>query len=53
LAGERPWQENTGILSDEEADAPEAGIDERRAQSRERGDRLADELDEVSRPDDE
>jgi predicted CopG family antitoxin len=47
LAGERSWKEVTGILTDEEADALEDAIDEGRARSRERGDRLARELDEA------
>lgn len=47
LAGERSWKEVAGILSDEEADALEAAIEEGRKRSRERSDRLARELDET------
>lgn len=44
LAGERSWRDVAGILSEEEADALEAAIDERRGRSRDRSDRLAEEL---------
>lgn len=47
LAGERSWQEVTGILDEREADALEAAIEEGRSRSRERGDRLADEFEDA------
>lgn len=46
LAGERSWQEVAGILADEEADALVETIESGRVQSRQRSDRLADELSE-------
>ncbi|WP_293027736.1 antitoxin VapB family protein [Natronococcus sp.] len=47
LAGERSWNEVTGILSEEEAADLEATIEERRTKSRERSDRLKAALDEA------
>lgn len=47
LAGERSWREVAGILSETEADELEAAIDEGRARSRDRSDRVAEELDET------
>lgn len=47
LAGERSWKEVAGILTDEEADDLENAIDEGRARSRERSDRLAREFGEA------
>ncbi|AWB27559.1 antitoxin VapB family protein [Halococcoides cellulosivorans] len=44
LAGERSWTEVAGILSEEEATDIEDTIEEGRAQSRERRDRLAEEF---------
>ena len=46
LAGERSWNEVTGILSEDEAMDLEAAIEEGRAKSGERSDRLTVELDE-------
>lgn len=48
LAGERSWGEVTGILDGDEADDLEEAIEAGRASSRDRGDRLADELDDVA-----
>ena len=47
LAGERSWNEVTGILSEDEAADLEAAIEEGRTKSRERSDRLTAELDEA------
>ncbi|WP_312908294.1 antitoxin VapB family protein [Natronosalvus caseinilyticus] len=47
LAGERSWNEVTGILSEDEAADLEAAIEEGRTKSRERSDRLTVELDEA------
>ncbi|WP_049927133.1 antitoxin VapB family protein [Halopiger goleimassiliensis] len=47
LAGERSWNEVTGILSEDEARDLEAAIEEGRTKSGERGDRLTAELDEA------
>jgi len=44
LAGERPWSEVVGILSDDEADALADAIDKGRSRSAQRSDRLAAEL---------
>ena len=44
LAGERSWREVAGILSASEADELEAAIEDGRARSRERRDRLSREL---------
>jgi len=46
LAGERSWREVTGILSERDAEKLEKYVEERREQSRERSDHVADELDE-------
>lgn len=48
LAGERSWNEVVGILGEEEADDLENAIEAGRVKSRERSDRLADELDDVA-----
>lgn len=48
LAGERSWNEVVGVLGEEGADDLEAAIEAGRASSRERSDRLADELDDVA-----
>ncbi|QIB74021.1 hypothetical protein G3I44_06755 [Halogeometricum borinquense] len=45
IAGERSLLDLAGILSDEEADAMRDAIREREAQSRDRLDRLSDEMD--------
>ncbi|MDG5761833.1 antitoxin VapB family protein [Natronococcus sp. A-GB1] len=45
LAGERSWNEVTGILSEDEAADLETAIEEGRTKSRERSDRLTAELD--------
>ena len=45
LAGERSWNEVTGILSEDEAADLETAIKEGRTKSRERSDRLTAELD--------
>lgn len=45
LAGERSWREVAGILSEEEAGNLEDTIEVGRERSRERSDRLADDLD--------
>ncbi len=47
LAGERSWNEVTGILSEDEAADLEAAIEEGRTKSRERSDRLTAALDEA------
>ncbi|MCU4926742.1 antitoxin VapB family protein [Natrarchaeobius sp. A-rgal3] len=47
LAGERSWNEVTGILSEDEAADLETAIEEGRTKSRERSDRLTAELDEA------
>jgi predicted CopG family antitoxin len=47
LAGERSWNEVTGILSEDEAADLEAAIEEGRTESSERSDRLTAALDEV------
>ncbi len=47
LAGERSWNEVTGILSEDEAADLEAAIEGRRTTSRERSDRLKTALDEA------
>lgn len=47
LAGERSWNEVTGILSEDEAADLEVAIEEGRTKSRERSDRLTAELDEA------
>jgi len=47
LAGERSWNEVTGILSENEAADLEAAIEEGRTKSRERSDRLTAEVDEA------
>lgn len=47
LAGERSWNEVTGILSEDEAADLETAIEEGRTKSRERSDRLTEELDEA------
>ena len=47
LAGERSWNEVTGILSEDEAADLETAIKEGRTKSRERSDRLTAELDEA------
>ncbi|ELY48901.1 antitoxin VapB family protein [Natronolimnohabitans innermongolicus] len=47
LAGERSWNEVTGILSEDEAADLEAAIDDGRTKSRDRSDRLTAELDEA------
>ncbi|MFC6907145.1 antitoxin VapB family protein [Halalkalicoccus tibetensis] len=44
IAGERSWSEVTGILSEDEADDLEAIIEDGRERSRNRRDRLADDL---------
>lgn len=46
LAGERSWQEVAGIWSDEPEDGPDLEdlVEEGRERSRERSDRIADEL---------
>jgi len=45
IAGERSWTEVVGILSEQEADSLESTIEDGRARSRERRDRLRSELD--------
>lgn len=45
LTSERSWLEVAGILTDEEADALADAIEDGRARSRDRSDRLARELD--------
>jgi predicted CopG family antitoxin len=47
LAGERSWNEITGILSEDEAANLAAAIEEGRTKSSERSDRLTAALDEV------
>ncbi|MDQ2052743.1 antitoxin VapB family protein [Natronolimnohabitans sp. A-GB9] len=47
LAGERSWNEVTGILTDDEATDLEAAIEEGRTRSRERSNRLTAALDEA------
>ena len=47
LAGERSWNEVTGILSEEEAADLEGAIEEGRTKSRKRSNRLTVELDEA------
>ncbi|MCU4718710.1 antitoxin VapB family protein [Halapricum hydrolyticum] len=47
LAGERSWNEVTGILSEDEAADLEAAIEEGRTKSRERSDRLTAALNEA------
>lgn len=47
LAGERSLLELAGILSDEEADALEDAIDERRARRRDELEEIADEMQEA------
>ncbi len=47
LAGERSWNEVTGILSEDEAADLKATIEEGRTKSSERSDRLTAALDEV------
>ncbi|WP_407067164.1 antitoxin VapB family protein [Haloterrigena salinisoli] len=49
LAGERPWNEITGILSEDEAADLEAAIEEGRTKFGERSDRFTAELDESRR----
>ncbi|MFB6162508.1 MAG: antitoxin VapB family protein [Halococcoides sp.] len=44
LAGERSWTEVPGVLTDAEATNLETAIEEGRAHSRERRERLADDL---------
>jgi len=53
LAGERSWGEVAGILTETEADDLEAAIEAGRAASRQRSDRLADELTGARDSDDE
>ena len=53
LAGERSWSEVAGILSETEADELEAAIEAGRAASRQRSDRIADELTGAGDSDDE
>lgn len=50
LAGERSWKEVAGILTEAEVDALENAINEGRARSQDRSDRLARELDEDAGP---
>lgn len=45
LAGERSWKDVAGILSAEEAEELEESVRDGRKGSRERSDRLADDLD--------
>jgi len=47
LAGERSWNEVTGILSEDEAAALEAAIEDGRRKSSERSDRLTAALNEA------
>ncbi|MFP8952261.1 antitoxin VapB family protein [Natrialbaceae archaeon A-arb3/5] len=47
LAGERSWSEVTGILSEDEAADLETAVEEGRAKSSKRSDRLTAELDEA------
>ncbi|AHG02255.1 hypothetical protein HALLA_20350 (plasmid) [Halostagnicola larsenii XH-48] len=47
LAGERSWNEVTGILSEEEATDLESAIEDGRARSTERSNRLTAALDEA------
>jgi len=47
LAGERSWNEVTGILSEDEAAALEAAIEDGRRKSNERSDRLTAALNEA------
>lgn len=53
LAGERSWTEVAGILSEDEAEALETAIEEGRALSRARGDRIAEELRSTTGTDDD
>ena len=53
LAGERSWTEVAGILSEDEAEALEAAIEEGRALSQTRGDRIAEELRSTTGTDDD
>ena len=47
IAGERSWKDAAGTLSTAEAEELEESVSERRTRSRERSDRIADELDET------
>ncbi len=45
LAGERSWREVAGVLTDEQASDLETAVEEGRDRSRNRGERIADRMD--------